>query len=303
MEKIYQHIEKLFGLNEYVVVPGLGGFVLQQQPAAIIDNKLIAPRKVISFNALMHHPDGLLVIEIARTEHISYRIAQELLQHELAIFKQELQISGRSTFGNLGTFHLSGEGIISFEPNPQAPFIPSNIGLSDLQLTDYSAPKIQLIPKNRKLRAANSIMRYAAVFALLLSTLFSPDYRNRNSDSQSAAIVSLSNLISVAKIEMQHDSITVADTAKHQVYKKAETAIGTMSYHVIVASMPTKQMAENYCNVIKQLDYAETKVLEPSKTYRVAIKSFTDREEAVKYMEKLRTTDERFSTAWVLCKN
>ncbi|MBV5342716.1 SPOR domain-containing protein, partial [bacterium] len=105
--------------NDYVVVPGLGGFVLQPQPATIVDNKIIAPRKVISFNALMHYADGLLVIEIARTERISYRLAQELLQRETELFKQQLQTNGSFTFGNFGIFHLTNEGNLAFAPNTQ----------------------------------------------------------------------------------------------------------------------------------------------------------------------------------------
>jgi nucleoid DNA-binding protein len=304
VEKIYDHIEKLLGHNEYVVIPGLGGFVLQQQPATIVDNKIIAPRKVISFNALMHHADGLLVIEIARTERISYRLAQELLQRETEIFKQQLQTNGSFTFGNFGTFHLTVEGNIAFVPNTQAAFIPSNFGLTDLQLPDYSKKQIHLIPTKQKSLTVKSVMRYAAIFALLLSMLFITEQRPTNPNAQSAAILSLSKLTSAAKIQIQTDSIVVSDTTKQQTqqFLEAEITDNSEAYHVIVASLPTQQSAENYCKRLNELNFPTAKVLEPVKTYRVAIKSFTEKEEAIRFMENLRITDERFSTAWVLCK-
>ncbi len=300
MEKIYEHIEKLLGRNDYVVVPGLGGFVLQQQSAAIIDNKLIAPRKTIAFNALMHHADGLLVIEIARTERISYRIAQELLQVEIKLFKKQLQVSGSFEFGNFGVFNLTDEGNYVFIPNTKAAFIPSNIGVVDLQLNDYT--KQQLVPIKHKSLSTKSILRYAAVFALLISLMFVSEQHPDRSRTQSAAIVSLSKLTTVAKTLT--DTIAIADTTSQQAPQptKDEMTINTKAYHVVVASMPTQQSAEDYCKQLNELNFPAAKVLEPVKTYRVAIKSFTDKEEAIRYMENLRTTDERFSTAWVLCK-
>ncbi len=300
VEKIYEHIEKLLGRNDYVVVPGLGGFVLQQQSAAIIDNKLIAPRKTIAFNALMHHADGLLVIEIARTERISYRIAQELLQVEIKLFKKQLQVSGSFEFGNFGVFNLTDEGNYVFIPNTKAAFIPSNIGVVDLQLNDYT--KQQLVPIKHKSLSTKSILRYAAVFALLISLMFVSEQHPDRSRTQSAAIVSLSKLTTVAKTLT--DTIAIADTTSQQAPQptKYEMTINTKAYHVVVASMPTQQSAEDYCKQLNELNFPAAKVLEPVKTYRVAIKSFTDKEEAIRYMENLRTTDERFSTAWVLCK-
>jgi len=304
VEKIYHHIEKLLGHNEYVVVPGLGGFVLQPQPATIVDNKIIAPRKVISFNALMHHADGLLAIEIARTERISYRLAQELLQHETELFRQQLHTNGSFDFGKFGTFHQTNEGNIAFVPNTHATFIPSNFGLTDLQLPDYSKKQIQHVSIKQESFSVKSFMRYAAVFALLLSMLFVTEQRPTNPNTQSAAIVNLSKLTSAAKIQVQTDSIVVSDTTKQQTQQLLETEIKNESeaYHVIVASLPTLQSAENYCKVMIELNYPAAKVLEPVKTYRVAIKSFTEKEEAIRFMENLRITDERFSTAWVLCK-
>lgn len=304
MEKLYVHIEKLLGCNEYIVVPGIGGFVLQQQPASIIDDRIIAPRKVISFNALMHHSDGLLVIEIARTERISYRKAQELLHHETELFKHQLHSNGSFVFGNFGTFHITDESNFVFVPNIEAAFIPSNYGLNDLQLPDYSKKQHQLEPTKQKLHSVKSIMRYAAVVALLISMLFISERHPAYPDAQSAAIVSLSKLTWAAKKQVQTDSALICDTTL-QLTKdsvKSVITINTEAYHVIVASMPTLHSAENYCQLLTEMNYPTAKVLEPVKTYRVAIKSFADKEEAIQYMEKLRTTNKVFETAWVLCK-
>lgn len=73
-------------------------------------------------------------------------------------------------------------------------------------------------------------------------------------------------------------------------------------YHVVVASLPTRQSAENYCQTLKSENFECAHVLSPIKSYRVSIQSFVDRDEAIRYMENLRKSDSRFETAWVLCK-
>jgi CCDC81-like prokaryotic HU domain 1 len=90
VEKIYQHIEKLLAQHDYVVVPNLGGFVVQTQSAMFFSDHITPPQSSIGFNPLMHHSDGLLAIEIARTEGISYRAAIEAIDSEIDIIKKRL---------------------------------------------------------------------------------------------------------------------------------------------------------------------------------------------------------------------
>jgi hypothetical protein len=72
---------------------------------------------------------------------------------------------------------------------------------------------------------------------------------------------------------------------------------------VVVASLPQKDMAYRYCEELKSKNYECAHVLKPVKTYRVVIQSFHHKQEAIEFMEKLRKTDEQFSSAWVLCKH
>ncbi|MBV5342715.1 hypothetical protein JZU68_03560, partial [bacterium] len=115
-----------------------------------------------------------------------------------------------------------------------------NFGFTDLQLPDYSKKHIQLIPIKPESLSIKSVMRYAAIFALLLSMLFVTEQRPTNPNAQSAAIVSLSKLSSAAKIQIQTDSIVVSDTTKQQTqqFLEAEITDNSEAYHVIVASLP-----------------------------------------------------------------
>ena len=74
-------------------------------------------------------------------------------------------------------------------------------------------------------------------------------------------------------------------------------------YHVVVASLPSEQAATDYAFTLQKDSFPDAHVIKPSSMYRVAIKSFESKDEAIAYMETLRLSDERFASAWVLCKN
>lgn len=298
MEKIYQHIEKLLAQHDYVVVPNLGGFVSQIQSAAILPDRIIPPLSTIGFNPLMHHSDGLLAIEIARTEGISYRAAMQLLDREIDKITLELNMRRKVQIGNLGTLNQNESGNIEFSPAPDADFLPQNFGLTNLYVakrnisTDntQTAKTITLRPRN--------IFKYAAacfLFGGLL--LFSPQVNDvRQADY--AAFVPLNFLNTIETLNAT-DSLTGFDTFE-DIQDKTESE-ETHRFHVIVASLPTQSSAEKLCNNLTANNFSNAHVLEPSKTYRVAIQSFENRDSAIVFMENLRKSDSRFETAWVLC--
>lgn len=302
MEKIYLHIEKLLARNEYVVVPGLGGFVLQYEPASIVGNTLLAPRKVLAFNSLMCHSDGLLEIEISRSEQITYRKAQEMVIAGVEKFRKELLANKSVEFGNFGTCILNDDGGFTFYPTQNAGFIPANFGLKNIALTDVS---VQAFAERKTVTKSISIkqfMRYAAVLTLFFGMLFISEKVNYGNQQQSAAIVSLS--------KFQSGRVIIPDTTSNRCAEKKQTIVSaTLTqnndsdlYHVVVASLPSQKSADDYCKQLVEKSYDCAHVLKPVRTYRVAIKSFGDRAEAIAYMEELRRSDEQFESAWVLCK-
>lgn len=102
MEKIIQHIEKLLIHNDYVVVPSLGGFMTQQHKARFENDNVYAPYCNVAFNALMHHSDGLLVIEVSRSMQISYREAQRYVDKTVNNHSQTAQTRQTRKSGAIG---------------------------------------------------------------------------------------------------------------------------------------------------------------------------------------------------------
>ena len=295
MEKFCQHIEKLLAQHDYVVVPGLGGFVVQMQSAVFLPDHIIPPLATIGFNPLMHHADGLLAIEIARTDRISYRLAMEYIDRQVDSLKAGIESSGSIRFGNLGAFYMNGPGNLLFSPEAKVGFLPQNFELTNLYISQKdkhitgSTPKITIsLPSTRIFRYASAAMLVVGLFCI------SPrmnDMRKADSAGIATSIFHNSPLKTMAAFPVPKEKSTVIDTVRRD----------SDNYHVIVASLNNQTTADDFCKELASGDFKTAHVLLPAKTYRVAIQSFSDRNKAIQFMENLRKTDNRFKTAWVYC--
>ena len=112
-------IESLLLEHDCVIIPNFGGFVINVQDYKFDEKEaLIYPRKKsIAFNERLKADDGILAMHIAKQHVISQKKAFE----SVAVFGKEMKDGLRKNqpmaFGNLGTFSLTEESKIIFEPN------------------------------------------------------------------------------------------------------------------------------------------------------------------------------------------
>ena len=298
MESFSQHIEKLLARHDYVVVPGLGGFVIQFQSAEILTDRITPPSATIGFNPLMQHSDGLLAIEVSRNEKISYRQAMDFIQKETESLKAKLLANESVQIGNLGTFRFDDSKNIVFSPEKRPDFLPQNFGLTEL----YVSPRLQTTKKQKEIRITIStghFYKYAAIGLLLiglfLTTSRVSDVRQSDYATLAPTFFEKSTETTVAEPKQTEETINqpLTETVKPEIIR---------NFHVVVASLPTKESADDFCKELIDSDFKNAHVLEPIRTYRIAIESFSDKDEAIQFMENLRKTEKRFETAWVLCK-
>ena len=299
MEKFCQHIEKLLAHHDFAVVPGLGGFVVQMQSAQLLPDRITPPLATIGFNPLMHHADGLLAIEISRSERISYRLAMEYIDKEVEAINYRLKSSGQVRLGNLGVVLKNKSGNLEFQPIEKADYLTQNYGLSDLYIrtrnssTDKESGKITI-----KFRPS-VFYKYAAA-CLLFGGLFL--FSNPVSDVRQADYANFASLSFLNAPSVAIDSVTTTPTDTTSLVIQSQQPTESYDFHVIVASLGDQKSADKFCETLLENNFANAQVLPPVKTYRVAIQSFSDRNQAIEFMENLRKTDSRFETAWVLCK-
>jgi nucleoid DNA-binding protein len=300
VERLSEHIEKLLAYHEYVVVPQLGGFVLQKQQAQISTVNIQPPRTTIAFNPLMKHADGLLAIEIARSEGITFRRANEII-HEEVEKVLKLLFDGQNCFiGKLGSLVKDATGNFQFEPAANADFLPGNLALAELHVSQ----KKELSKADNErivitLPRASTLRNVAAAVLILILAGISQQVNDVRKTE-------FADLMSIEFVKIPEVTVTPDPCPELEIVEEAGAEVvanDTELNHVIVASLPTKEMADSYCEVLKSQNYECAHVLEPVKTYRVVIQSFHEKNEAIEFMEKLRKTNEQFSSAWVLCRH
>lgn len=302
VEKIIIHIERLLAQYDYVIVPEFGGFVVQHESSHLIDKKITPPMATIGFNPLIQHSDGLLAIEIARSEGVPYRRAMEIIHAEVEKYILELSANSSSEFGELGSFRKNEANILIFEPIKNASFLPINLGLNDVYLPIIYTDSNISRTISFTLPTYKTFRNIAAIFLVLIGLfLFSPQLNNVHRN-QTASIFSLNTLVN------QQDEVKVLESINCPELIETANADGTISnndaelHHVIVASLSNKNVADDYCKTLLDDKFECSHVLNHAKIFRVAIKSFSDINEAIQYMENLRKSDPKFETAWVLCK-
>lgn len=302
MAKINQHIEKLLAYHDYVVVPGLGGFVVQHQSAKITAGHISAPTTTVGFNSLMQHADGLLAIEVARAEGITYRKAVEIIESEVKEFKNQLLKSTPHQLGNLGFFSLNENGSLHFVPCTKVDFLPLNIGLNELFVSELERKAEKEAKKISFVLPTAKTFRYAAAAVLLTAMLMISPQMNDVRRAETADLLSLSVLKPTVKTVVNDTLVLCPERSEAMLSDGSVQNNDSNLFHVVVASLPTQLSAEKLCELLKKEKFECAHVLKPVKSYRVSIRSFAEKAEAIAFMENLRASDERFKTAWVLCK-
>lgn len=335
MLELVRHIEYLLTEHDCVLVPGLGGFVLQYVPARFSEDRksIQPPGKQITFNSSLSYNDGLLAQSLMRTLDIDYGKAVAMIKHWVDEIKRSFSEPGDSyAFGELGTFVLSDERSLIFEPPASCLFGISAFGLKKLNICplgqlhkdeNVAEPKLRskkrdvvYIPVNKSF--VRQLIAAAAIIILLL--MISTPMSEMKTTSDYASLVSSElfengkdgeiEINDIVSLQQGNDSVIAAENNFSTVQKSEQdnSQVANISdsdvvrpYIVVVATLSGKQAALRQLEQFKQQGVtADLKIYETSKKVRIYIDSFSEKEEAQKFLMTLRNGDSPFSDAWVM---
>ena len=286
MEKLIPHIENLLIENDYVIVPGLGGFILQRHSAKITSTGIIPPFSTVGFNVRMNNNDGLLATEILRSENISYREACKQIETEIEQAKNELREGKKISIGKFGHLYLNEEQRTAFVASKEYGFIPANFGLKTLHIAKRDENT------NRKVTItlpSKNVFRYAATILILFGLFFISPKIGDGEISNQAGINNPLALFKTVVLKEEQPEIIVSQIEQEDVKK----------YHVVIACLSNTKSAQLYCELLRAKYYDNAHILPAEKTNRIVLESFSDKEIAVLYMKKIRKISEEFKDAWV----
>ena len=146
-------IESLLLEHDCVIIPNFGGFVINVQDFKFDDKEaIIYPRKKsIAFNERLKSDDGILAMYMAKENSISQKKAFESVAAFGKEIKGELIKNQPLAFGNLGTFSLTEESKIIFEPNQSFNYDLDQFGLYPVSTGARKKPVLVEAPIEKSL--------------------------------------------------------------------------------------------------------------------------------------------------------
>jgi nucleoid DNA-binding protein len=181
--QVTQHIVKLLYDHNCVIVPGLGGFVTNYQPAKVHPTSFIfnSPSKSVAFNISLSINDGLLADTIARNEGVSHREADLLISGFVSQIKGALAEMKPVKLSGIGRLTMDVEGQIRFLPDNAQNFQLQSYGLYSFTAQPISRERSQIevqvakpvqsvaAPAKKKRKFSDALLPIAAV--LLISMM------------------------------------------------------------------------------------------------------------------------------------
>lgn len=310
MLRLTTHIERLLLTHDCVIIPQVGGFVLQAVAAVYQkENHTFQPmRKEVVFNPALQHTDGLLAESYMQTYRVDYRKAQAMMDEDISELKASLQQYGKVSVGNIGSLTRGNEGQVIFQAGKTEMFGIDYYGLSSFHLpvlppvvteettfTEVNRRKeIFYIPVN--MRLVRGVVASAAAIALFF--LVSTPVKDVQQSAYTASIIPSEILTS--KTSVVAETVLSPEVAKpeEKAVEAPKPVIHKKMYHIVVGSFPNQEKADEYMAKMDQSLYRETGMIVRDGRYRVYARKFDNRAEAENYLSVIRESD-KFRDAWL----
>lgn len=330
------HIERLLLVHDCVIVPKVGGFVLQDRPAVFMEreNLFIPSLKEVVFNPTLQHNDGLLPESYMKMYGTDYNQAFRMMEDDITELKETLSRTRRISLGSVGVFLSGEEGNVVFERSEQAPFSVASYGLAEFSMPTLKSLSVEQestevhSPARKKrdtiyipvsVRFIRTAVASAAAVALFL--LVSTPVKDVNTSAYTASFIP-SEVVAKAAAPEPEPKATIEVSApvlepvvtprpaaaepaplvpgKGQEVKKGVVAVkkNIKYYHIVVGSFPTRKQADDFLSRIDKNKYGHAGIVERDGKVRVYAAKFTNRKEAENYMEQVRS-NASYKDAWL----
>lgn len=323
MNQIVSHIEFLLHKHNCVIVPQLGGFVVNTippQPDGI--GTFRAPQHEIVFNPDLSHNDGLLSELYMKIYDITFDKATLRIKHDVDALKQELRENKQADLGKLGKLRLNENEQFVYVPSD---FVrPDNYGLATATLKPIIQIQPSLSRQDSEKKAIGARIRFtataAAVVALLL-LLFPMD----NPSTQQRAQLIANDAPRIEKklavntaIGNNADNSVQATPATGQEPEQQPTESADLTqnqpvepttidgvaygskYYIVVGVYKVEKVASQMMELLRSEGFANAGSHIRSGRTDVYAHSFDSEEEAQTFLRKLHREFTNHQDAWIL---
>ncbi len=316
MNRLVEHISFLLFENDFIIVPGLGGFVVNKEQAYTDYAKqtLNVPHHWIGFNQALTHNDGLLVELYMKTLSTSSLKAEQTIKEDVMDLKKALFVSKWLSLGNWGKLYLNEENIICFNNASGTHFVkPQLFGLDNLSIRSLAELRIENSEeenseKKLTLKKTIGFAAASAAAALLLFAISIPISEKRESNNQLAGffpetIISSEHAISKSTDSLKNTASIKLPQGKIQEPLKHDEPKGGISeeskYFLIVGTFQTMAVANKELNSFQDKGFHDSGIIGSSKSKRIYIAKFGDIARANRYLSKFVEQNPLHKDAWI----
>ena len=306
--QLEQYISDLLYRYECVILPEFGAFLTQYQSAQVhtSTHAFYPPKKRLSFNSQLVANDGLLANYIAQAEMIPHEAANSKIASYVRRLWDGLHKGETQELKNVGSFVLSEDNTLSFEPSYHLNYLTSSFGLPSFTTPAVAREvyKEQVVALEEKApiaitpeRRSNGWLKYAAIALIGLSIAgaggfkYVKDVEAHNMASQEEAKELLDTKIQEATFVIDNPLPAIT----------LELIQPQGNYHIIAGAF---RMEENAAKRVKQLRAKGYKARQIGANkyglHQVVYNSYVDSDEALNQLRTIRKEDNK--EAWLLVK-
>ncbi len=304
---IATYISDLLYRYECVILPGFGAFLSQKVSAEFNEKQqnFYPPKKQLSFNSQLKKNDGLLANYIAEVENLGYKQAVYKIQEYVQQLHLQLENEKNYTVKNIGTFNVTAEGKLQFEPLANINFLADSFGLSSIPALSVSREELKkqvedleekapiLFTPER--RSKTPYLRYAAIGLLALGLsgftglkLYSNQVSNHNIAEQQAAESQLQQKIQEATFVIDNPLPEITLTVTNQ----------SGNYHIVAGAFRVEEHAHQKVTELRTEGHKARYIGENKYgLHQVVYSSYLTRRDAINELYKVQKTN---SGSWLL---
>lgn len=319
---ISRYITDLLYRHDCVIVPGLGGFILQYEPARHLAtmNTFLPPAREVTFNSLLQKDDGLLVNYVSSADHISYSEAKAFVASYVNGLLESIEEGREVSLPGIGTLRHTSEKSLLFRPLPGANFHEHSFGLAPVIAQPVypvpakplharkPAPRTDRKPRPATTKAPASVkwaigVSVPVILFLLWGILFPASFQDTYSSYSSFVPRSPGSSSAMEKTPATdpQPSATVSfpQVTVQEIAQPEEVSVSELKYHVIGGVFRSMTNAERYIECLKSMGYDARLVgTNPQGHHRVSFGSFGTMGEAEKFLLHIQAREN--PSAWIL---
>ncbi len=318
MLRIILHIERLLLVHDCVIIPKVGGFVLQNHAATFSEvHALFAPAsKEVVFNQTLQHNDGLLTESYMHTYNVKYNQAVTMLDKDIESLRSKLSLGNALILGRIGSLSMEQE-VLHFYAASSTLFSIASYGLASFgmpllrslqqaEIDELATPQNSrnkdtiYIPINRRfLRTAVASAAAIALFLLIPSTV------NQVGNSTFKASMLPLNFVSQIYVEVPTPkapttielNVPLAPRKVAAVHKSEKVQPQKM-YHLVIGSFPSEKEATQFIAKLEKASYPNYGSITRKGRTRVFAAKFDQKSDAETFLTQLRQ-DKKYQDAWL----